>query len=79
MNHRSYPNADRALRQIDRHYPPQPVQVSEATLKLAEQAGLALARAAEVMRPMAEAAARMMVTPPRIQFGDALAKIRRTA
>ncbi|KFK87887.1 hypothetical protein IX27_18545 [Streptomyces sp. JS01] len=51
MTHRPYPNADRALRQIDRHV--HPVEVPEWRVKLAADARRALAGAAEALEPMA--------------------------
>ncbi|MFI1525556.1 hypothetical protein [Streptomyces griseus] len=51
MTYRPYPNADRALRQLDRHV--HPVEVPEWRVKLAADARRALAGAAEALEPMA--------------------------
>lgn len=64
MSRRQYPNADRALRQIQRHdeeagpfVPPAPP--SEFQIRLAEQANAALGVARDtVLRPLAERLAR---------------------
>ncbi|MFC9821359.1 hypothetical protein ACFWG6_30765 [Streptomyces erythrochromogenes] len=52
MPYRPYPNADRALRQLDRHHVPEPP--SELTLKLAAQANAVLAAVGEAFRPFRE-------------------------
>lgn len=52
MAYRPYPNADRALRQLDRHEPRvQPRQLSEFEQRLAQQANAALAAANAAIRP----------------------------
>ncbi|WP_097982761.1 hypothetical protein [Streptomyces sp. f150] len=50
MTHRPYPNADRALAQLNRHV--HTVEVPEWRVKMAADARRALAAAAEVMEPM---------------------------
>ncbi|MFG3046283.1 hypothetical protein ACGFZR_15305 [Streptomyces sp. NPDC048241] len=56
MSYRPYPNVDRALSQLDRHYStaaaPQP---SGLQLRLAEQATAAMERAARTIEPFAQA------------------------
>lgn len=54
MSYRPYPSADRALRQIDQHHVPQPVSVSEQSLRLLEQAAAYFAAAREGTRPSCE-------------------------
>lgn len=50
MTHRPYPNADRSLRQLDRHV--HAVEVPEWRVKLAADARRALAGAAVALEPM---------------------------
>lgn len=59
MSYRPYPNADRALRQLDRHHVQPPVPPSELTLKLAAQAHAALAALTTSLRPWREGIAAM--------------------
>lgn len=65
MPYRPYPNADRALRQLDRHHVQQPVPPSEFTLKLTAQANAALAAAHESLRPFREMVERLQAQPYR--------------
>jgi hypothetical protein len=51
MAYRPYPNRERALKQLDRHYPPLKLQSSEFQLHLAEQARAAMERAGQVAGP----------------------------
>lgn len=53
MTHRPYPNADRALAQLNRHV--HAVEVPEWRVKLAADARRALASAAEALEPMTRA------------------------
>ena len=51
MSYRPYPDADRAVRQVQRHQPtPAP---TELQLRMARQAKAALAAVAEALRPLA--------------------------
>jgi hypothetical protein len=64
MAYRPYPNADRALRQVDRHR--QPAPPSEFQLSLAEQANAALEAAGRALEPFMRGIRRnaAMVSPP---------------
>ncbi|MFD3740430.1 hypothetical protein [Streptomyces sp. NPDC058629] len=53
MTYRPYPNADRAVRQLNRHV--HLVEVPEWPVKMAADARRALTAAAEVMEPMTRA------------------------
>ena len=72
--HRPYPNADRALHQLDRHHVPQPaLPPSEFTLKMAAQANAVLSAMAETLRPWREAIDAMQARPwhPNFTFDPA--------
>lgn len=51
MPYRPYPNANRALRQLDRHHIQQPTAPSELTDHLAKQASQCIAAAHEALLP----------------------------
>ena len=64
MSHRSYPNAERALRQLDRHIVLSPTrEPSEFELRLARQATAALHGASVALRPYYEAMQRTPAMP----------------
>ncbi|MCX5407530.1 hypothetical protein OHA37_27155 [Streptomyces sp. NBC_00335] len=63
MPYRPYPNAHRALRQLDRHHVPQPVPASELTLRLSEQATACLAAAHEALLPFRKMVERLQSQP----------------
>lgn len=65
MPYRPYPNADRALRQLDRHHVQQPVPVSEMTVRLGEQATACLSAAHEALLPFRKMVERLQAQPYR--------------
>ncbi|MFD6180038.1 hypothetical protein [Streptomyces goshikiensis] len=54
MSYRPHPNANRALRQLDRHRTAHPVTPAEVACGLGKAAGLYLAAAHETLRPFRE-------------------------
>ncbi|MFD5509041.1 hypothetical protein ACFWIB_14860 [Streptomyces sp. NPDC127051] len=54
MSYRSYPNADRARRQVDRHHVQQPAPIPTMRVAMADWVVAALESALEAGRPFRE-------------------------